>query len=365
MALIQTKDLEVGMIVEKDVFSKAGQLVVRQDSLLTRQMIAHIKYYSITEVHIKVGKLSSEIKEALESRNGARSSQLEEIFKTEEYKVFKKNYTANVSMLQNSINDIILRNARINAPDLINETVKIFESAQGSYFSFFGMLHSMKQIDDSTFAHSLNVAMIARLIGTWANMDNETLDLLTLAGLLHDVGKCQIPDEILMKPHKLSKQEYEYVKMHTQFGYDVIKNQDLDLRVKQAVLLHHERCDGSGYPFGHTIDKLNDFECIISIADVYDAMTADRCYRSGLCPFEVISIFEDNGLQKYHPKYITTFLQRIANTYLNCDVLLSNGEIARIVYINTRLTRPVVELVKDGSFLSLLDNPDIYIQAIV
>lgn len=364
MPIVQTKDLKIGMMVAEDVYSKAGQLIIRKDSLLTRQMISHIKYYFIEQVNIHDGELALEIREALESRNGAQTTQLERILRSEEYKVFKKDYSSSVNMLQDSVNDIILRNSQVNAPELISETVKIFDKNQG-YFSFFGMLHSMKQIDDSTFAHSMNVAMISRLIGIWSNFDNETLDLLTLAGLLHDVGKCQIPDEILMKPQKLSKQEYEYVKMHAQFGYDILKNQDLDLRVKQAALHHHERCDGSGYPFGHDINKLGDFECIISIADVYDAMTADRCYRSGLCPFEVISFFEEEGIQKYHPKYITTFLQRIANTYLNSDVLLSNGETGKIIFINERLTRPIVQLHKDESFVNLLFQPDIYIQAII
>ncbi len=364
MPIVQTKDLKIGMMVAEDVYSKAGQLIIRKDSLLTRQMISHIKYYFIEQVNIHDGELALEIREALESRNGAQTTQLERILRSEEYKVFKKDYSSSVNMLQDSVNDIILRNSQVNAPELISETVKIFDKNQG-YFSFFGMLHSMKQIDDSTFAHSMNVAMISRLIGIWSNFDNETLDLLTLAGLLHDVGKCQIPDDILMKPQKLSKQEYEYVKMHAQFGYDILKNQDLDLRVKQAALHHHERCDGSGYPFGHDINKLGDFECIISIADVYDAMTADRCYRSGLCPFEVISFFEEEGIQKYHPKYITTFLQRIANTYLNSDVLLSNGETGKIIFINERLTRPIVQLHKDESFVNLLFQPDIYIQAII
>ena len=138
----------------------------------------------------------------------------------------------------------------------------------------------------------------------------------------------------------------------------------MDRRIKRAVLHHHERCDGTGYPYGFKLEQLEDFECIIGIADVYDAMTADRCYRSGLCPFEVISFFEQEGLQKYHPRYITTFLQKIANSYLNSDVLLSNGATARVVFINTRLTRPVVQL-KDRSFINLLDYPSLYIQSII
>lgn len=363
MTLVQTKDLSVGMMVAEDVFSKAGQLIIRKDSFLTRQMIAHLKYYSISEINIYDGELPKEIQQALQARSSIESTQLERIFHSEEYKTFKKNYSANVNMLQNSVNDIILRNTQVNASELIQQTVKVFDNGE-SYFSLFGMLHSMKQIDDSTFAHSVNVAIISRLIGTWSGFDEETLDLLTLAGLLHDIGKCQIPDNILMKPHKLSRHEYEFVKMHAQFGYDCIKNQDLDPRIKRAVLHHHERCDGSGYPFGYKLEQLEDFECIVSIADVYDAMTADRCYRSGLCPFEVISFFEQEGLQKYHPKYITTFLQKIADSYLNCDVLLSNNEVARVVYINTRLTRPIVQL-RDKTFVNLLDHPSLYIQSII
>ena len=364
MPIIQTKDLKVGMMVSENTFSKAGQLIVRKDSILSRQMISHLKFYSITKVNIYEDALSKEILDAIENRNGVQTTQLERILQSKEYKVFKKEYSANVNMLENNINDILIRNAPVDPTVLVNETVKIFDKSQ-DYFSFFGMLHSMKQIDDSTFAHSVNVAMIARLIGTWSNFDKETLDLLTLAGLLHDIGKCQIPDKILMIPRKLTNEEYQFIKLHAQFGYEILKNQDLDMRIKQATLLHHERCDGSGYPFGHDIQKLGDFECIISIADVYDAMTADRCYRSGLCPFEVISFFEEEGLQKYHPKYITSFLQRIARSYLNSDVLLSNGDIARIIFLNERLTRPTVQLHKNKAFLNLEQNPHIYIQEII
>lgn len=364
MPIVQTKDLTVGMMVSEDVYSKAGQMIVRKDSLLTRQMISHIKYYFIPEVSIYDGELALTIREALDHRKDMPITQLERIMKSEEYQVFKKEYSSNVNMLQECVNDIILRNVPVNAPELIEGTVKIFDKSPG-YFSLFGMLHSMKQIDDSTFAHSVNVAMIARLIGEWCSFSAEDLDQLTLAGLLHDIGKCQIPDEILMKPDKLDKEEYAFVKMHSQFGYDVIKDQDLDRRVKQAILLHHERCDGTGYPFGHDINKLEDFECIISIADVYDAMTADRCYRSGLCPFEAIAFFEEEGLQKYHPKFITSFLQRIANTYLNSDVLLSNHDTAKIIFINDRLTRPIVQLHKNQEFINLIHHPDLYIQAII
>ena len=363
MSTIQTKNLTVGMVAADNIYSKAGQLIIRKDSMLTRQMIAHLKYYFISEIEVLDGELPIEIQEALDNQKNLETTHLERLLASEEYKEFRKEYDKSVSFLEESVNDIIKKNAPVDAKKMLTETVRLFDK-EPSYYSLFGMLHSMKHIDDSTYAHSVNVAMIARLVGGWCGFKGEDLDQLTLAGLLHDIGKCQIPDNILLIPRKLTKQEYEFVKMHTQFGYDIIKNQDLDRRIKQAVLLHHERCDGNGYPFGYTLDKLEDFECIISIADVYDAMTADRCYRSGLCPFEVISTFESEGLQRYHPKFIMTFLEKIASSYLNSEVLLSNNQTARIVYINKRLTRPIVQL-KNNEFLNLLDHPDIYIQSII
>ena len=163
MAIIQTKDLKIGMMVTDDVFSKAGQLIVRKDSILSRQMISHLKFYSIEQVNIYDGDMALEICEAYENRNGLETTYLQRILTSNEYKEFKKEYSANVNMLQDYVSDIILRNVPVDPPSLIEQTVEIFNKNQ-NYFSFFGMLHSMKQIDDSTFAHSINVAMIARLI---------------------------------------------------------------------------------------------------------------------------------------------------------------------------------------------------------
>lgn len=136
MHTIQTKDLKVGMMVAVDTFSKAGQLIVRKDSILTRQMISHLKYYSIEQITIHDGQLASEIREAIENRNGVQTTQLEHILQSEEYKVFKKDYSANVNMLQDNVNDIILRNAPINATALVNETVKIFDKNPKLLFIF-------------------------------------------------------------------------------------------------------------------------------------------------------------------------------------------------------------------------------------
>ena len=128
--------------------------------------------------------------------------------------------------------------------------------------------------------------------------------------------------------------------------------------------MHHERCDGSGYPFGLYASDIDDYSSIIAVADVYDAMTADRCYRLGLCPFEVIAQFEQEGLQRYKPRYILTFLEHIAHTYLHNRVLLNNGQTGEIIFINKRLTRPTIQIAP-SRFINLEEHPELYIQAII
>ena len=365
MREIETSDLKQEMIIAKDVFSEKGQLIVAADSCLTRQMISHLLYYKINSVFIiDDDNIPLATKESMQKKSEIEKSHIAKLISTAEFNNFKKLYQENTKLLENSFNDIILKNTPIDQPSLIDDTVRLYEQNAMTY-SLFGMLHSMKEIDDSTYAHCINVSIISRLIGTWMDMSAKALDDLTHAGLLHDIGKCQIPNDILLKPGKLTPQEYEFMKKHPEFGYSIVKNQDIDENIKKAVLLHHERFDGTGYPYGWTGDKLDDFSSIVCIADVYDAMTSVRCYRGALCPFDVIANFEQEGLGKYNPKFIYSFLKRIANSYINCEVLLSNDEVARIIYITKKLTRPVVQLNKDGSFLSLEEHPDIYIEAIV
>ena len=184
------------------------------------------------------------------------------------------------------------------------------------------------------------------------------MDVLTLCGLFHDIGKVQIPDEILNKPGKYTDEEFALIQQHPVTSYNLLRYLSIDERIKKAALMHHERCDGSGYPQKLKADQIDDFAEIIAIADVYDAMTAARSYRSPLCPFQAIDMFEKDGLQLYSPKYILTFLNRIANTYQNNRVLLNNGQSANIVMINAKhLTRPMIQL-DDGSVVDMLNLPE-------
>ena len=204
------------------------------------------------------------------------------------------------------------------------------------------------------------------MLGNWLGFSEDAQNTLTLCGLLHDIGKSRIPASIIGKPGRLTSEEFEQIKRHPLLGYELLKNQPLDPHIKNAALMHHERCDGSGYPTGLTEDYIDNFAMIVAIADVYDAMTAARSYRSPLCPFEVISKFEEDGFQKYHTKYILVFLKQIASTYQSNRVILSDGRGCTIVMLNQNaLSRPIVQF-DDKSCLDLSTaSRDLYIKAVL
>jgi len=240
----------------------------------------------------------------------------------------------------------------------------LFDSIENN-LEVFDLLHNMRENNDSTYAHSLNVALISSVIGKWLEFDKRDMDVLTMGALFHDIGKVMIPESILNKKEKLAEQEYTIIKTHTLQGYNILKNLDLDERVALAALMHHERCDGSGYPIGLDGGQISDFAKIVAIADVYDAMTSSRLYRDGTCPFKVISIFEQEGLSLYDPSYLLTFLRNIVNSYVQNTVLLNTGQRGTVVMINNlALSRPVVQLNR-GGYIDLYRQPEITIEAIL
>lgn len=372
----QTKDLLPGMVTAIPVRTKHGQLIINPNVELTRTLISRLEFYGIASVQITENKQVATPMETpkdpayfpAKSPVSAPSpvsdaSYSQKLKSSPEFQRFQVDFTLRSQDLKNCFDAYLSDGGTVNKEELLSKTISLVSPKQTT-LDVFDMLHNMRQVNDSTYAHSLNVAIISRIIGKWLHFSNEELDTLTLAGLLHDIGKTKIPDEVLNKDGKLTDEEFQMIRNHPKYGYDILKSQPLNSHIKKAALMHHERCDGSGYPMGLTMEEIDDYALIIAIADVYDAMTAARSYRAPLCPFEVIAEFEKDGLQKYKPKYILTFLENIANAYQNNRVMLSDGTSARIVLLNhRRLSKPLVQL-DDGACIDLEKSP-LYIKAII
>jgi putative nucleotidyltransferase with HDIG domain len=347
-----------GMIAADDVYTRDHHLVIAKDTVLTDRIITRLRFYSITELLI----LSDSDFIEPETKY-IESTYYDELRSSEAFQRFHTAYLNTVNNYRATLNHIASHQDEIDTAHLLAEVNKLLHQCS-SNIDVFHMLHCIRHYDDTTYLHSLNVALICNIMGKWLHFSPEELKVITLSGLLHDIGKLMIPSSILAKPARLTEEEFTTVKTHTIRGYNILKNRRIDKRIKQAALLHHERCDGSGYPYGFRGDQIDPYAKLVAIADVYDAMTCARVYRGPLCPFEVVSIFESEGLTKYEPQYIMTFLEGVVQTYINNHVRLSNQQIGEIIMINkTALSKPVVKV--GDQYIDLSRTPDLSIEALL
>lgn len=167
----------------------------------------------------------------------------------------------------------------------------------------------LRVYDYYTFSHSINVAILSTIIGTELGYNESKLKDLTFSAFLHDIGKLQVPKEILYKPQGLSPEEMNLVKQHTQFGSDFITNKlKLPDTVAKAALSHHERWEGQGYPHGLKGNAISEFAQVIAIADVYDALISEKVYRGPVQSIEAIRVLLTEEAKSFNPKILNKFV---------------------------------------------------------
>lgn len=356
MKRLRISELVPGMVTAEDVFNYNGQMVLPCGMTLTDRAITRLEFYSI---------LSVKIEDALtESGVSYESTTLSQrIQESAEFKAFTKDYDDGLRSFKDSINRLVTENEPLPVDEMLDNALHILKQASTKY-NTLDMLHNMRQYDDLTFAHSMNVALICNVFSKWLKWSPEDQRLLTMCGLLHDIGKVKIPDAIIKKPDRLTEEEYKLVKTHAVEGYHILKAQNLDTHVVNSALMHHEKCDGSGYPLGLAAERIDRFAKAVAVVDVYDAMTSARIYRGALCPFRVIELFESEGLQKYDAEFILTFLENIVNTYLHNEVRLSNGMTGHIVFSNKmNLSKPIVQC--GDTMVDLSQEHDLHIDELL
>ena len=320
-----------GMELAKDIYSRNDQMVLGRGSILDAQKISKIMFYSVDTITV------------YKTKNEAEKTLTEQLKSSIEFREFSQKYDKTVNTFKDSVNKVIVENREIDGEELLGEIEDMIEQT-GNNSRIFNMLHCIRDYDEMTYVHSVNVSLICNCFAKWLNMTEDEKRIITLGGLLHDIGKISIPRDILLKPDSLTHDEYEVVKTHTLRGYEILKDKKIDDKVKMIALQHHERADRTGYPYGKSGDEIEPFAMIAAIADVYDAMTSDRVYRPKLCPFDVVQSLED-GVTKYSPGFLIPLLEQITEVYINHTVRLSDDEVGRVVMINrAELSKPVIQV---------------------
>nr|WP_281064467.1 HD-GYP domain-containing protein [Cytobacillus eiseniae] len=212
--------------------------------------------------------------------------------------------------------------------------------------SLFSLFATLQAKDDYTYRHNIAVGSISTLIGTWMGLEQKELLQLTTAALLHDVGKMLIPQDLLNKPSKLTKEEFALIKNHTVLGYEIIKETiGTSHRVALVALQHHERMDGNGYPFGIKKEKIDLFSRIVSVADVFHAMTSKRSYRDPSPFYEVLFQMEKDTFGSLDPTITRLFIRKMMDCLIGSKIILTDGREGKIILVPTHdPTHPLIQV---------------------
>ncbi len=224
--------------------------------------------------------------------------------------------------------------------------------------------------DEYLYYHSVQVTMYSIAIARELGYSCEDQRLIGIGALLHDVGKLVIPQEIIKKPGKLTEEEFEDVKLHTKYGFDILRNlHSVSLLVAHCAFQHHERLDGSGYPRGLKGGAIHPYAKIIGVADVFDAITSNRVYRSKKLPSEALSIIEASSGIGFDKMVVDAF-KRVIVKYPNGTVLLLSDMRRGVVAKQNPddAARPFVRVFEENNQLlsstyeiSLAEHPEVHI----
>ncbi len=282
------------------------------------------------------------------------------------FKKFEQDYAANLMAYKVAVDSFIYK----KVPFRLDDLKQIIKNLVPDYLSgkeLFAYLYlRLPSEDEMTYAHSLNVAMICKIYARWLGLNEKETDVLCTCGFLYDIGKFMIPNDIIWKPTKLDKMEYDLVKTHAFYGYHLLSrySKNLDPHVLNATLQHHERTDGSGYPQGLMGNEMDTYAKIMAILDVYEAMTSARSYREPKCPYQAIQMFEENMIMNYDVQFTQLFAKHIVDELIGNRVVLNDGSTWEVTMNNMNdLSRPLLR--NDTTVLDLSRNRELYIKGII
>lgn len=345
MIFLPTPQLIPGMVISRDIklynHDDYTILWLRRGEALTESYIRRMHLCGFAGAYINDGvnddvELEGGINEELKIKAVASIKQLYINFKGQSDAVVLKQIDSVGEVTENLIEDIA-RNSQ-----------------------FMTNIIDLKMYDDYTYHHSLSVAVLAIAMGMTMNYGMPKLYELGLCAMLHDIGKLDVPLDILNKPGRLTPQEFEQVKRHPLYAAEYFKGKNMiPVSTYEGILSHHERFDGSGYPYGLSGTDIPEFARILAIADVYDALTSNRPYRRPNLPSEAIEYIMGGMGTFFDEEYVRVFLRKVAPYPVGTCVRLSNGIVGVVVNNHeSQPLRPVVRNVEDEALrYDLLDDP--------
>lgn len=320
---ISLDSLEIGEPVAQDIYDQSSRLLLKQDAILSRDLIKRLQINNIDTVYISVPICQDENqkqKNSVKSKhvpNAYRELYEELVFEQERIKL-RGNY---LKPIQNEVN--------ILTKELCNLILKDIEISLEFY------LHLKNTQQDYNYNHHhINTSILAIIMSHWLGLDKHTLNEIANIAMLHDVGEMRIPYKILNKPSYLTPDEKEIIKTHPAISFEILhKTEWINNRELYGVLTHHERLNGRGYPNGLLGSQIAIHSRVVAVASIFNSASTNRVYAKGKNLLKILLELRDRSYGELDSKVTRTTYQHLASYIQNNNkiILLKNGEKGHLI----------------------------------
>lgn len=328
MRLVRTENLTPEMTLAKNVY-KQGCIYLKSGQRNICKYDERLKNLGVDYVYV-FDEASEDI-EIQETVSEATRHRCQDVLR-DAFATIENNSPIDVGSFISPVNELM-------SEVMINKDVQI-------------NLTDISTMDEYTFGHSVSTAVYSLLIAQEMGYSKSDLQELALGAILHDVGKVKLDPRILFKEGRLSDNEFEMVKSHPKYSYEILRYcRNLSNRAKMVAYQHHERLNGSGYPNKLSGEKLGPFTRIAAVADVYDALTTNRCYRTKWATNKVIDFLIKYSGTEFDELMVASLIKKIAIYPNGSEVRLSDGTYGLVAAQNVNMPfRPIVKVIcdKDG-----------------
>lgn len=357
---IKVSKLVPGCILTKDVLGKTNFPIMRKDTVLTEEHISILKKFIINKVEIStVLANGKEFSRNVVTESLAHEQQIDTNAKLrlsfyEHYKHAVILFKDHFSQWQNNI--------PINIPEIRQFILPLIEFTDDIGIEVY-KLHQYATKEDYFYHHSISLSILSSFLARKMGFEKGESIQIGLAGFLSNVGMAKVNPNILTKDSPLTHIEQAEMKQHPSHSYLLVQSvQTITEAAKLAVLQHHERLDGSGYPLGLSGENIHKYARIIAVCETYHAMTSNRLYKKSQSPFKVMTEMNKGRYSKLDSQAMQVFIQRFINLSLGERVKLSNGQVGKITFIEKeKLISPIILLKETEEIISLEDNPSLSI----
>jgi len=346
LRLVPINSVKEGYFLGKTLYDTSGRVLLKQGTRFNKMLIESVKKAGIQKIYINDEFSDSEIEDIIKPEIKIKAvKSVKDLFSHVKKK--EKAYRTKAGSLGSSS---LLRIQDEQIEDVQEVSKSIVEDVLSNSNTLINLV-DIKTADNYTYEHCVNVAVLSLVLGIEMGLNQKQLSDLCVGALLHDIGKAFTPTEILTKPDTLDDVEFNIIKKHPVDGYEYIKDDNnLASAVKVIVLEHHEKVDGTGYPRGLKGDQIHKLAKIISVVDVYDALTSDRPYRKAVSPSEALELIMGSAGRHFDFETAQAFVRRVVPYPIGTLVRLSNGDVGVVESIKPNFPlRPTVKVIRQNA----------------